>query len=74
MSTHTLLGFDYTLDRSVERTRGEWRSLMSKVKANGGRRRVDQGETFIHDANGKIVFEIYSNVTEPALLREVGAL
>jgi len=60
---HTLLGFDYRLGRSVERARAEWRELLRTTIAAGGRRRVEAGETFIHGADGKIVAEIYSNVT-----------
>jgi|HubBroStandDraft_4_1064222.scaffolds.fasta_scaffold01416_13 hypothetical protein len=61
----TLLGFDYALGRTVERTRVEWQAQMLKIRAAGGWRRVEQGETFVHTHTGRIALEIYSNVTLP---------
>lgn len=62
----TLLGFDYRLGHSVERSRKEWQALMAQTIAAGGHRRVADGETFIHGKDARIIAEIYSNVAEAA--------
>ena len=49
----------------VVRTRGEWQEIIADVTKNGGRRRVEHGETFLHDSKGKMIHEIYANVPEP---------
>lgn len=56
-------GFDYRMQRQVERSRAEWRDELKKVVAHGGRRRHEHGETFGHSAKGLIEFEIYDNVS-----------
>lgn len=55
-------GFDYRLGVPVSKDRHEWRETLRKLIADGGRRRVSDGETFGHDKQGKIQFEIYANV------------
>ena len=59
-------GFDYkdtsASNRGVDRPVAEWRATMSGALADGGRRRVSDGETFIHDKHGRILVEIYGNV------------
>ncbi len=62
-----LPGYDYTLVKgkeigAVERSRPEWQALLREGLAHGGHRRVENGETFLHDRTTRIVFEIYANV------------
>lgn len=60
-------GFDYRTQQACTRPAGEWSADLARVIAAGGRRRVEHGETFAHDARGLIVFEVYGNV-RPAKL------
>ena len=55
-------GFDYVTHIPVQYTRAEWRQKLKDGIAKGGRRRVDHNETFLHDAKGLLVFEIYSTI------------
>lgn len=57
-----LHGFDYRLQKQVERSRNEWREELRREVSAGGRRRVEDGETFGHNSRGLIDFEIYGNV------------
>lgn len=58
-------GFDYRSGQSVTRSADEWRADLATIINEGGRRRVENGETFAHDANGIIVWEAYGNVRLP---------
>lgn len=58
----TTKGFDYTTGQPTEHTRAQWQALMAAAIAAGGRRRVENGETFIHGKDARIVAEIYTNV------------
>lgn len=55
-------GFDYR-SQTPQLPVSEWRKVLAEVIVAGGRRRVEHGETFAHDANGEILFEIYGNVS-----------
>ena len=59
-------GFDYRLAQSVERTTPEWGEELRTVLKNGGRRRHEEGETFAHGPDGRIVFEVYGYLPGPA--------
>ena len=58
----SIAGFDYKINRPVERPLKEWREQLTQLQAKGGFRRVDGGETFGHDQKGIIAFEIYATV------------
>lgn len=49
----------------VARTKYEWQELMRQATKAGGRRRFEDGETYIHGADGKIRHEVYANIPEP---------
>jgi hypothetical protein len=53
--------------RPVKLTRKEWQDRIAKAIAEGGRRRVEDGETFIHAPapNPVITAEIYANIPAP---------
>lgn len=61
-----LEGYDYTTGQPVSLTRQEWQARIATAIADGGRRRVEDGETFIHGPNARIVAEAYANVPAPA--------
>jgi hypothetical protein len=59
-------GFDYRLvepDAIRRESTATWRAELREVLANGGRRMVVSGETWAKDAQGKLLFEVYGNVT-----------
>lgn len=58
----SIKGFDYREQRQVTRSRDTWQNALAALIADGGRRRVEHGETFGHAATGEIAFEIYANV------------
>lgn len=64
--SRAILGFDYVLGKPVQRTRAEWQALMATAIKEGGRRRVESGETFIHGPDARIRAEVYANVPEAA--------
>ena len=55
-------GHCYETHADVSWTRAEWQDRMRRVIQAGGRRRVENGETFIHIHGGKLNSEIYANV------------
>lgn len=55
-------GFDYKTGKATAETLSEWRSRMAPILKDGGKRRVEKGETFVHDRNGVMVFEVYANI------------
>lgn len=57
-----LTGFDYRVEREVERTTAEWRAELLEIVKSGGFRRQENGETFAHGKDGRIVFEVYGSV------------
>ena len=59
-------GYRYTHPSGpVAMTRTEWQALMVTHLSNGGRRRVEEGETMIHARDGLMVAEIYANIPAP---------
>jgi len=55
-------GFDYRTGQGVRHPIAVWREHMRTVLEARGFRRAEHGETFAHGSDGKIVFEVYSNV------------
>lgn len=55
-------GFDYSAGVPQTRPLIEWRRTMNDVLAKGGRRRVENNETFIYTRSGAIAFEVYATV------------
>lgn len=55
-------GFDYRVHLPAQLTRTQWREEIARALAAGGRRRVEAGETFIHDKDGTLLFEVYYNI------------
>lgn len=51
-------GFDYRLQIPVAHSRQEWVAQLQTA----AHRRVEKGETFAHDANGVLMFEVYANI------------
>lgn len=66
MSKTPIPGADYVPKyKPAWRTRAQWDQLLLDVLAEGGRRRVEYGETFMHDAQGHLVHEVYANIAAP---------
>ena len=57
-------GFDYVRQRAVDYSRKEWIQQLAALKARGGFRRHEKGETFGHGPDGLIQFEVYANIPE----------
>jgi hypothetical protein len=57
-----LKGFSYVTHQPMSLTLTQWRGMLSELVAAGGRRRVENGETFGHGKDGLIQFEVYGNV------------
>jgi len=55
-------GFDYRVQQPAARPVADWRADAAAALAEGGMRRVENGETFIKDRAGKILFEVYAFV------------
>src|ERR1700678_118260 len=55
-------GAIYAPYRQIEQTRAEWQRLLTDTIAEGGHRRAEGGETFIHAPGGILVAEIYEIV------------
>ena len=64
MSAKLIEGFDYTErnPKQVKHTVKEWQQLMRDAEKDGGKRRVKDGETFVHDKKGYLVYECWGNV------------
>ena len=62
MSKRLIEGFDYQAQRPVSLPRKEWVERLAAVIKGGGRRRVENGETFGHSKDGRIAFECYSTL------------
>lgn len=55
-------GFDYRLGERVSLPLLEWRANTASALEQGGFRRAENGETFVHDKAGRILFEVYTIV------------
>lgn len=57
-------GMDYSDSNPVQRkyAKEEFQSLMRQTVKDGGFRRAEGGETFVHDKNGFIMYECWSIV------------
>jgi len=55
-------GYDYLTQEDLNLPVREWRERMRPILGAGGFRRVESGETFIHEKNALIRYEIYGNV------------
>lgn len=61
-SNRLIEGFDYIADKPVKLPLNEVRRIIRNAVEAGGFRRVEHGETFLHDKTSKVIFEFYSNV------------
>jgi hypothetical protein len=48
MSRQLIEGFDYRIQKPLKLTRKQWREQLAAVVKIGGKRRVENGETFGH--------------------------
>lgn len=64
-TTMKLNGFDYRSGTECAQDSREWRGQMAEALANGGFRRVENGETFVHGSDGTIQFEVYGYLPAP---------
>jgi hypothetical protein len=55
-------GAIYAPYRQIEQTRAEWQRLLADTITEGGHRRAEGGETFIHASGGVLIAEIYEIV------------
>lgn len=55
-------GFNYATQTPLSLDREAWEARVADVLAHGGHRRVEHGETFVHDLHGALILEIYSNI------------
>lgn len=63
VSKKLIPGFDYLKGEPVSYTKTQWLELVKPIIDNGGRRRVEVGETFIHTKrDGILLWEIYDNL------------
>lgn len=63
VSKKLIPGFDYLKGQPVSYTKSEWLGLIKPIIDDGGRRRVENGETFIHTKrDGILLWEIYDNI------------
>lgn len=53
-------GFDYSTWSEIKDSLAGWKKRQADVLSKGGRRRTYQGETFLHDANGVFLYEVYA--------------
>jgi hypothetical protein len=60
-------GFDYRTGLEVQKLSRAWRADMIAVVAEGGYRRVENGETFVHGKDGRIAFEVYGYLPKVTL-------
>lgn len=58
-------GFDYVTQAPIELTRAEWQERIAEAIKAGGFRRVACGETLVHACGGRMLAEIYQNVSAP---------
>jgi predicted P-loop ATPase/GTPase len=63
--SRTVKGFCYVTHTAMEESRAYWQQRMREALKAGGRRRVENGETFIHQRGGRLVAEVYANVPAP---------
>lgn len=70
----SIQGFDYVTMTKLAHPRERWRELLDNVISNGGRRRVEKGETFAHDARGQLLFEVYANIPAKEVVADVSDL
>ena len=66
----TIPGFDYRAQKPVTLTSAQWREVIREAIRDDGFRRVDGGETFIHNRQGRIVAEAYGRIAAPGDIDE----
>lgn len=59
---------------AVSTSREQWIQLLQQVIAAGGKRRVEKGETFAHDAHGRLLFEVYANIPAKESVADISDL
>lgn len=57
----TIQGFDYRTGRPRDMSLRDWRQEIALIE--GARRRVENGETFIHALDQLLVLEVYERIT-----------
>lgn len=55
-------GFNYTTEAAFDLPVEQLSDELHTIVANGGHRRVEDGETFAHGRDGRIIWEAYGNV------------
>ncbi len=55
-------GFNYTAQAEFDLPVAELREEIITITKAGGFRRVEDGETFLHGKDGKIIWEAYGNM------------
>lgn len=55
-------GFNYTTQADFDLPVAKLREELQEIVDNGGFRRVENGETFAHGKDGRIIWEAYGNV------------
>lgn len=56
-------GFNYDSAQEFDLPVGVLRADLQRIIAEGGRRRVEDGETYAHGKDGLIIWEAYGNVS-----------
>jgi hypothetical protein len=56
-------GFNYDTAQEFDLPVETLRADLQRIVDNGGRRRVENGETYAHGKDRKIIWEAYGNVT-----------
>lgn len=59
-------GFNYTTEAAFDLPKAQLSEELQTIVNNGGRRRVEDGETFAHSSDGTIIWEAYGNVSLPS--------
>jgi hypothetical protein len=59
-------GFDYRTGTDIEQDTTVLRAELARVvREEGGSRRVENSETFVHGRDGKLLFEVYGYLPAP---------
>jgi hypothetical protein len=58
-------GHCYITHKDVDEIKAYWVQRLKEIIRNGGFRRVEGGETFLHGPDGRIKAEVYANIPAP---------
>lgn len=69
MAANLVNGWNYTgrNPQLCALSRDEWRSLTLQILAAGGKRRVEDGETFLYARDGVMLYEAWANIPAPKI-------